>query len=91
MDRLCAKVMIEVVGDAVHDQQVCGANQIWSGLESGIEGSIAIHAFSEFLSLIQKNDEIFFLLMLALPMSLEPLTDQQPSGMHEFEYCGQDV
>ena len=75
--------MIEVVGDAVHDQQVCGANQIWSGLESDIEGSIAIHAFSEFLSLIQKNDEIFFLLMLAL--------HQQPSGMHEFEYCGQDV
>ena len=44
-----------------------------------------------FFSLIQKNDVIFFLLMLALPMSLEPLTDQQPSGLHEFEYCGQDV
>jgi hypothetical protein len=83
MDRLCAKVMIEVVGDDV--QQVCGADQICSGMKSGIEGSI--HAFSELFESNSKMDGDFFLLML--PMPLGPLTDQRPYGMHEC--CGQDV
>ena len=44
LDRLCAKVMIEVTGDDV--QHACLADQICSGLKSGIEASI--HAFSDF-------------------------------------------
>jgi len=43
LDRLCAKIMIEITGDDV--QQVCLADQLASGIRSGIEG--AIHAFSD--------------------------------------------
>ena len=43
LDRLCCKVMIEVVGDDV--QHVCLADQICSGLKSGIEASI--HSFTD--------------------------------------------
>jgi hypothetical protein len=41
VDRLCAKVMIDLTGDDV--QSECLADQICSGIKSGIEGSV--HAF----------------------------------------------
>jgi hypothetical protein len=44
LDRLCAKILIEVTGDDV--EHACLADQVCSGLKSGIEGSI--HAFSDF-------------------------------------------
>ena len=37
-DRLCAKVMIDITGDDV--QAECLADQLCSGIKSGIEGSI---------------------------------------------------
>ena len=43
LDRLCAKIMIEITRDDV--QQECLADQLASGIKSGIEG--AIHAFSD--------------------------------------------
>ena len=51
LDRLCAKVMIEVTGDDV--QHACLADQICSGLKSGIEASI--HAFSEIFNVEAQN------------------------------------
>jgi len=43
LDRLCAKIMIDITGDDV--EQECQADQLASGIKSGIEGSI--HAFSD--------------------------------------------
>ena len=43
LDRLCAKIMIDITGDDV--EQECQADQLASGKKSGIEGSI--HAISD--------------------------------------------
>ena len=43
LDRLCAKIMIDITGDDV--EQECQADQLGSGIKSAIEGSI--HAFSD--------------------------------------------
>ena len=45
--RLCAKVMLFITGDDV--QSECLADQICSGLKSGIEGSIHHPCFQKFI------------------------------------------
>jgi hypothetical protein len=43
LDRLCAKIMIDITGEDV--EQECLADQLASGIKAGIEGSI--HAFTD--------------------------------------------
>ena len=57
LDRLCAKVMIEITGDDV--QQECLADQLASGIKSGIEG--AIHAFNDLFDQLAKDGWGFLL------------------------------